>query len=126
MRHSLVLLYSFSPQCFQKFELTNIMTIRRDGEFMHEVLNYVEKISIKNEATSDTASFHSGTRSGSDFPEQLQQQLKDGSLAAQADAGGQIGNEQCIKMIKDGPIWPVGHMLINQWILGHGIFWQPS
>jgi hypothetical protein len=32
--------------------------------------------------TSDTASFHSGAKSGSDLPEQLQQQLKDGTLAA--------------------------------------------
>ena len=34
--------------------------------------------------TSDTASsFHSGAKSGSDLPEQLQQQLRDGTLAAQ-------------------------------------------
>ncbi|CAL1130341.1 unnamed protein product [Cladocopium goreaui] len=34
-----------------------------------------------DEVTSDTASFHSGAKSGSDLPEQLQQQLKDGTVS---------------------------------------------
>ena len=44
---------------------------------------YGWQTSIKNEVTSDTASFHSGAKSNSDLPEQLQQQLRDGILAAQ-------------------------------------------
>ena len=69
--------------------------------------------------TSDTASsFHSGAKSGSDLPEQLQQQLRDGTLAAQRKwmLLAKLAMENASKLAT----------LINQWILGRAFSDNPD
>ena len=51
------------------------------SNLVHKVGDTTSPVFPGDEVTSDTASFHSGAKSGSDLPEQLQQQLRDGTVS---------------------------------------------